>query len=323
MLKRVLEQTPAIMAVANDKKINKNMLDNVKACCLSFEELTVVEDLVQILEPFQKATCILCAELNLTMCKVLVTFEKIKKILDNPNFSSVIQKVVSKMKVEICKRITDEEIPLMAAMLSPDTKHLSFLSEAERISAHQLLLQKALAVSNVNLNIKKENIETVADGHSGTSSDVLPKLPSLDSECVVQQGNVACADDEMLDDGVSSAKKMKCSDLEDWFDDVFIVHEDRVSLSVAVEKEVTSFLGSTKCVEDRDTTLLQWWQKNEFIFPRLATLARKYLAIPASSVPSGRVFSLCGNLITKKRSRMRPSQVNTIVFLKMNMDLYW
>lgn len=106
----------------------------------------------------------------------------------------------------------------MAAILSPDTKNLSFLSQAERITAHQLL-QKALAVSNVNLNIKKENIETVADGHSGTSSDVLPKLPSLDSECVVQQGNVACADDEMLDDGVYSAKKMKCSDLEDWFDD--------------------------------------------------------------------------------------------------------
>lgn len=102
------------------------MLDNVKAC-LSFEELTVVEDLVQILEPFQKATCILCAELIPTMSSVLMTFKKIKKILDNPNFSSVIQKVVSKMKVEICKRITDEEIPLMAAMLSPDTKNLFFV----------------------------------------------------------------------------------------------------------------------------------------------------------------------------------------------------
>lgn len=55
---------------------------------------------------------------------------------------------------------------------------------------------------------------------------------------------------------------MKFSDLEDWFDDVFIVHEDKVSLSVAVEKEVTSFLGSTKCAGDRDTTLKQWWHKN-------------------------------------------------------------
>lgn len=51
------------------------------------------------------------------------------------------------MKVEICKRITDEEIPLMAAMLSPDTMNLIFVSEAEPFSLHHLL-QKALAVSN-------------------------------------------------------------------------------------------------------------------------------------------------------------------------------
>ena len=36
------------------------------------------------------------------------------------------------MKEEICKRMTDEEIPLMAAMLSPDTKNFYFLSESER-----------------------------------------------------------------------------------------------------------------------------------------------------------------------------------------------
>ena len=42
------------------------------------------------------------------------------------------KKVVSKMKEEICKRMTDEEIPLMAAMLSPDTKNFYFLSESER-----------------------------------------------------------------------------------------------------------------------------------------------------------------------------------------------
>lgn len=51
------------------------------------------------------------------------------------------------MKEQIYKRITDEEIPLMAAMLSPDAKNLSFMSAAERISAHHLLLQKALALS--------------------------------------------------------------------------------------------------------------------------------------------------------------------------------
>ena len=325
MLRRILEQTPAIMAVASDKKISKSMLDNVKACCLNFEELSVVEDLVQILEPFQRATSILCAELNPTMNKVLVTFEKIKKILENPNFSSIMKKVVSKMKEEICKRITDEEIPLMAAMLSPDTKNLNFLSESERISAHQLLLTKALSVSNVK--IKEEKNETVTDSssQSGPSTDILPKLPSLDSELTHDpQTEVICTGEKTVDEcGVSSAKKMKCVDLEDWFDDVFVVREDRISESVAVEKEVTMYLGSSKSAEDRALTLLQWWQKNEFLFPRLGILARKYLAIPASSVPSERVFSLCGNLITKKRSRMRPALVDTIVFLKMNMEVYW
>ena len=65
------------------------------------------------------------------------------------------KKVVSKMKEEICKRITDEEIPLMAAMLSPDTKNLNFCM-SERISAHQLLLTRALSVSNVKIKEEKK-----------------------------------------------------------------------------------------------------------------------------------------------------------------------
>lgn len=51
-------------------------------------------------------------------------------------------------------------------------------------------------------------------------------------------------------------KKIKCFDLEDWFDDVFIVYEDKVLLLVVVEKEVFIFLGSIKCVKDRDIILL-------------------------------------------------------------------
>ena len=57
--------------------------------------------------------------------------------------------------------------------------------------------------------------------------------------------------------GVSSAKKMKCVDLEDWFDDVFVVRKDRISESIAVEKEVTMYLGSSKRAEGRALTLLQ------------------------------------------------------------------
>ena len=61
----------------------------------------------------------------------------------------------SKIKEEICNRIADEEIPLLDAMLSLDTKNLNFCM-SERISAHQLLLTRALSVSNVKIKEEKK-----------------------------------------------------------------------------------------------------------------------------------------------------------------------
>jgi hypothetical protein len=53
--------------------------------------------------------------------------------------------------------------------------------------------------------------------------------------------------------------------------------------------------------------------------PHLALLARLLLAIPASSAASERVFSACGNLISRKRSRLSPTSVRDQIFLKSAM----
>ncbi|GBC48099.2 zinc finger BED domain-containing protein RICESLEEPER 2-like [Rhizophagus irregularis DAOM 181602=DAOM 197198] len=49
---------------------------------------------------------------------------------------------------------------------------------------------------------------------------------------------------------------------------------------------------------------LEWWKNNEQQFPSLAKMARDFLLIPATSVPSEQVFSSGKNLITDKRNRL-------------------
>jgi len=45
-------------------------------------------------------------------------------------------------------------------------------------------------------------------------------------------------------------------------------------------------------------------------------MARRFLAIPATSAPIERVFSIGGNIITKSRNRLSPETVKKLVLLK-------
>ena len=64
---------------------------------------------------------------------------------------------------------------------------------------------------------------------------------------------------------------------------------------------------------------LTWWADNNRLFPTVACVAARYLAIPATSVTSERQFSAAGRLLTKLRSRLEPDRVDTLLFLYKNM----
>ena len=63
---------------------------------------------------------------------------------------------------------------------------------------------------------------------------------------------------------------------------------------------------------------LVWWKRNATRYPCLASLARKYLAIPATSVPAERACSLTGHLVNEKRASLLPETVN-MSFLGENL----
>ena len=67
---------------------------------------------------------------------------------------------------------------------------------------------------------------------------------------------------------------------------------------------------------NQETDTLKWWKINELQFPKLAQMARDYLAIPATSVPAEQSFSTSKNLITDKRNRLLGKTVRACMCLK-------
>lgn len=65
--------------------------------------------------------------------------------------------------------------------------------------------------------------------------------------------------------------------------------------------------------------VLHWW-KEQLDLPLLSSLAKHYLCIPATSVPSERVFSTAGDIVTAQRSVLRADHVDQLIFLKKNLE---
>ncbi|CAB5387233.1 unnamed protein product [Rhizophagus irregularis] len=64
--------------------------------------------------------------------------------------------------------------------------------------------------------------------------------------------------------------------------------------------EIQTYLSLSLMNEETDP--LEWWKVNESQFSHLSQMARDYLPIPATSVPSEQSFSVGKNLITDKRN---------------------
>lgn len=63
---------------------------------------------------------------------------------------------------------------------------------------------------------------------------------------------------------------------------------------------------------------LVWWEEKAKQYPKLTRLARRYLCVPATSVPAERVFSAAGLIVNRLRSRLSPEHVDMLISLNKN-----
>ena len=129
--------------------------------------------------------------------------------------------------------------------------------------------------------------------------------------------------DFLSDEGDASAKDNSCSST---FVDIFgeLMDESQSSCTNSESKlraEVHAYLAFPKLQphETEKFKLLDWWKKNEKVFPLLSKVARAVHAIVATSASSERMFSKGGNVVSAKRSNISPSNVDRFVCLHQNL----
>ena len=116
------------------------------------------------------------------------------------------------------------------------------------------------------------------------------------------------------DDG-PKCKKMKLKDTADALFGKHIIQQKENF----IEGELASYI--LEPVISRLNNPLQWWKLHSTKYPILAQVAKKILAIQATSTPSERLWSKAGELCNAKRSQLGAKLIDKILFCNHNKNI--
>jgi hypothetical protein len=91
--------------------------------------------------------------------------------------------------------------------------------------------------------------------------------------------------------------------------------DDVVNDADEVPPEFLNYMSVPQIIGEFDTILAYWRQKRT-LFPTFARMAQKFLAAPASSAPTERVFSIAGRIYEKKRNKLHPDNAANQLFIR-------
>jgi hypothetical protein len=125
--------------------------------------------------------------------------------------------------------------------------------------------------------------------------------------------NFKCLDED------PPAKKKKSEGLASVLGDIIVVKMEKMSPFKRASDEVEVYKQEDSIPLSSDP--LAWWKQNQYKFPLLSNYAKTVLCIPATSVPSERVFSTAGDIVTGQRANIKSENVDMLLFLKKNLKM--
>ena len=290
MVSRLCEQQAAIAAVLHGKR-------DLYHLELSPHEWHTLEDLVKLLEPFKNATEIMSGQKYPTLsCLGPILADLQEKIQVNPLDSKAMKDAKEAMRTDLSGRYQD---PALVALL----QKAAFLDPRFKTLVH-LPSESAADVVAVIRSEMIEFLQQEADESNKSSVSSRSETDNAEGELPPQ-------------------KKVKVHPLKKLLGDKFGAASTTVAGSlVSLEDQAQAELSRYKAESQSplEHCPLQWWRDHCTIYPLLCRVARKYLCLPGTSVPSESLFSISGIVVNEKRAALDPNCVDQIVFLHDNLD---
>ena len=236
-------------------------------CMPSPHDFTVLEAVSSVLQPLQVFTDALSGEKNVTVSAIRPLLKHItdKLLVALDDDCNLVREIKDSVREDLLARYTDEEMTTLidkSTILDPRFKARNLSSKEDTIA---------------RLTTEVVDIAEVIRFEPGRSTDSV-QVGSQRSQKLKGLGALL--------------KKLFEEDME----------QPIVSLtpSEQVDREIKAYL-EKPCI-DYEGDPLQWWYSHKDEFPVIATLAKKYLCVCGTSVPSERLFSKGGHIIGDLRN---------------------
>ncbi|XP_019115228.1 zinc finger BED domain-containing protein 1 isoform X2 [Larimichthys crocea] len=284
MFDRLVEQRWAVSAVLSDRSVTK--LADARTLELRDDYWQLMEDIAPVLGTLKCATTVMSAESEVSISNTYpITFSLINKHLGASDEDS--HKVADfKEKVRDC------------------------LGERMKIKSDDLYLSTPMVATMLDPRHKHLGFLPPATRRSAHST--LLQMATAERDSVTATGAATAGDDTVQTAGPRRHGAKPTSAMS-----LLLGETYSDARKGDVESEVDMYLKDAPAPLESNPTC--WWKVNEGRFPTLATLAKRYLCTPGTSVPSERVFSAAGLTVNRLRTRLTPEHVNMLIFLNKNI----
>ncbi|XP_067648865.1 E3 SUMO-protein ligase ZBED1-like [Haliotis asinina] len=270
-----------------------------------------VEQLVEILRPLKGVTEVLCEEKTPTISIVAPMLHLIRsQMIPLEGDSGLMKDVKEAILTDLGKRYNSPKVKQIlhrSSAADPRFKTLPFLNDEEKSSVFADLGTTVAEYSDrhkVPTLVKEESQDPSAI--NDTPLPHLPDLPNLSNTGAA--GGVGLP--PVKQEPVKVPKQTDSSgSLSKLFGDVYVVkmdpppHQEQTKSSLlSAQEEIEKYVRGMPL--NVDSNPLDWWKFHEHLYPMLSQFAKSILCIPVTSVPSERVFSAAGDIVTARRANI-------------------